>query len=60
MPSSRSFLLKGGRVLIPASDVTPTAIDSVLDILVEDGIVKEIGPNLSADRVHDAQHQSCH
>lgn len=50
MPSSKSFLLKGGRVLIPASDVTPSAIDSVLDVLVEDGIVKEIGTNLTAGK----------
>lgn len=37
------LLIKGGRVIDPASDR-----DSQTDVLIEDGVIREVGPNLPA------------
>jgi dihydroorotase len=37
------LLLKGGRVVDPVND-----IDDIMDILIEDGLIKKIGKNISA------------
>ncbi|MBZ5515255.1 MAG: dihydroorotase [Acidobacteriia bacterium] len=49
-----SLLIKGGRVLSPED-----GLDGVLDILVEDGVIRAIGPDLpaGADETLDAQGQ---
>lgn len=46
-----SLLIKGGRVLDPATD-----FDQIADVYIEDGIVKKIGTKLKekADEVIDA------
>ena len=47
----KTILIKGGRVINPAEK-----FDAVADVLIEDGKIKEIGKNLSADgaEVYDA------
>jgi len=49
-----SLLIKGGRVLSPED-----GLDGELDVLVEDGVIREIGPNLAAaaDETFDARGQ---
>jgi dihydroorotase len=49
-----SLLIQGGRVLSPED-----GLDGVLDILIEDGVVRAIGPNLPAhaDEILDARGQ---
>ena len=49
-----SLLIKGGRVLSPED-----GLDGELDVLVEDGVLREIGPNLAsaADETFDARGQ---
>jgi dihydroorotase len=49
-----SFLIRGGRVVSPADD-----FDARLDVLVEDGLIREVGPQLDRhpDRVIDARGQ---
>jgi dihydroorotase len=49
-----SLLIQGGRVVSPAD-----GLDAPLDLLLEDGLVREIGPRLGrrADRVLDASDQ---
>ena len=39
------LLIKGGRVIDPSQ-----GIDEVIDILVEDGIIKELGKHLKAEK----------
>jgi dihydroorotase len=48
------LLIKGGRVVSPAD-----ALDDGLDVLIEDGVIRRIAPNLSAraDTVLDARGQ---
>jgi dihydroorotase len=47
-----SVLIKGGRVLSPDDN-----LDGALDVRIEDGVIREIGPNLAggADEVFDAR-----
>jgi len=49
-----SFLIRGGHVVSPADD-----LDARLDVLVEDGLIREVGPQLDRrpDRVIDARGQ---
>jgi dihydroorotase len=49
-----SLLIKGGRVLSPED-----GLDGELDVLVEEGVIREIGPNLAAvaDETFDARGQ---
>jgi len=49
-----SLLIKGGRVLSPED-----GLDGEFDVLVEDGVIREIGPNLiaAADETFDARGQ---
>jgi len=49
-----SLLIQGGRVVSPAND-----LDAPLDLVVEEGLIREIGPGLGrrADRVVDARGQ---
>ncbi|MHB8653369.1 MAG: dihydroorotase [Terriglobia bacterium] len=49
-----SLLIKGGRVLSPED-----GLDGVLDVLVQDGVIREIAPSLNAraDRTIDARGQ---
>jgi dihydroorotase len=46
-----SILIKGGRVLSPEDN-----LDGALDVRIEDGVIREIGPNLTggADETFDA------
>jgi dihydroorotase len=46
-----SILIKGGRVLSPEDN-----LDGALDVRIEDGVIREIGPNLmgGADEMFDA------
>ena len=37
-----SIMIKGGRVLSPEDN-----LDGVLDVRIEDGVIREIGPNLA-------------
>ena len=47
-----SLLIKGGRILSPEDN-----LDGALDIRIEDGVIREIGPNLAdgADETLDAR-----
>ena len=47
-----SILIKGGRVLSPEDN-----LDGALDVRIEDGVIREIGPNLAgeADETFDAR-----
>ena len=49
-----SLLIQGGRVLSPAD-----GLDGLLDVFVEDGLIRQIAPNLNAraDKVIDARGQ---
>jgi dihydroorotase len=48
---ARPMLIRGGRVICPASD-----LDQIADVLVgEDGLVAEVGPSLEAKAGADAQ-----
>ena len=49
-----SLLIKGGRVLSPED-----SLDGELDVLVDDGVIREIGPQLAttADETLDARGQ---
>ena len=41
-----SMLIKGGRVLSPEDN-----LDGALDVRIEDGVIREIGPNLAGGRM---------
>ena len=43
------FVIKNGRVIDPA-----TRLDAVADVLMEDGLIRGVGPGLSGDEVFDA------
>jgi dihydroorotase len=44
-----SFVIKNGRVIDPAS-----GHDAVADVLIDDGVIREVGSGLSGDEVFDA------
>ena len=45
MSQTRMILIRNGRVVDPAN-----ALDAVQDVLIDDGVVKRVGPRLGGDR----------
>lgn len=51
---SEAILIRGGRVIDPASD-----FDALADVLVRDGVIAQIGPGLSAEGAHSIDARGC-
>ena len=51
---SEAILIRGGRVIDPASD-----FDALADVLVRDGVIAQIGPGLSAEGARSIDARGC-